>query len=184
MSNLALGNRDDFPEAARKHLNDAEVLLQADRFDGAGYLAGYVVECSLRTVVMAGHMARLALDESKEKMQKPTSLNAAFRPGSRAMAFKRVAADQTRARGGREHNLDVLASATTDYKDVLTSESATYAPSIDRKKAPFGGAWTPKIRYRAEGDVTAEAARTWVHEAETLYKSSIGRMIRDGLIQR
>lgn len=50
MSNLAQPNGDDHPEAAGKHLQDAAVLLAAARPDGAGYLSGYVVECSLKSI--------------------------------------------------------------------------------------------------------------------------------------
>ena len=41
---------DDFPGAASKHLFDSEALLAASRFDGAGYLAGYAVECTIKTI--------------------------------------------------------------------------------------------------------------------------------------
>jgi hypothetical protein len=41
---------DDFPGAASKHVLDSEALLAAKRFDGAGYLAGYAVECTIKTV--------------------------------------------------------------------------------------------------------------------------------------
>lgn len=51
MSNLRQKNGDDYPEAARKHLDDAEVLLNAGRYDGSGYHAGYVVECALKTLI-------------------------------------------------------------------------------------------------------------------------------------
>ena len=44
---------DDFPKAALKHLEDAWVLRDEQRFDGAAYLAGYVVECTLKTVIEA-----------------------------------------------------------------------------------------------------------------------------------
>lgn len=52
MSRLRLPNGDDHPEAARKHLDDASVLLPAGRADGAAYLAGYVVECSLKSLIL------------------------------------------------------------------------------------------------------------------------------------
>ena len=39
---------DDFPGAASKHTLDSEVLLAAHSFDGAGYLAGYAVECTIK----------------------------------------------------------------------------------------------------------------------------------------
>ena len=41
---------DDYPGAASKHVLDSEVLLAGNRFDGAGYLAGYAVECTIKTV--------------------------------------------------------------------------------------------------------------------------------------
>ena len=51
MSRLAQPNGDDYPDAAQKHLVDADLLFQAGRFDGAGYLTGYVVECVLKTYI-------------------------------------------------------------------------------------------------------------------------------------
>ncbi|MEX8520456.1 MAG: hypothetical protein AB3X44_18265 [Leptothrix sp. (in: b-proteobacteria)] len=50
MSKLHTPQGDDHPEAAGKHLADAEVLLAAKRADGAAYLSGYVVECSLKSL--------------------------------------------------------------------------------------------------------------------------------------
>lgn len=50
MSKLARPNGDDYPEAASKHLRDAAALLAAARPDGAAYLSGYVVECSLKSI--------------------------------------------------------------------------------------------------------------------------------------
>jgi hypothetical protein len=50
MSKLALANGDDHPDAAAKHLADSAALLSAARADGAAYLSGYVVECSLKSI--------------------------------------------------------------------------------------------------------------------------------------
>ena len=50
MSILALTNGDDHPEAAQKHLLDAQALLAQQRPDGAAYLSGYVVECALKSL--------------------------------------------------------------------------------------------------------------------------------------
>lgn len=50
MSTLALPNGDDHPEAAHKHLLDAQALLAQQRADGAAYLSGYVVECALKSL--------------------------------------------------------------------------------------------------------------------------------------
>lgn len=43
---------DNYPEAARKHVLDSEALLNIKRYDGAGYLAGYAVECTLKTLII------------------------------------------------------------------------------------------------------------------------------------
>jgi hypothetical protein len=50
MSKLATPQGDDHPSAAGKHLQDAGALLAAGRADGAAYLSGYVVECSLKSI--------------------------------------------------------------------------------------------------------------------------------------
>ena len=41
-----------FESAAARHLTDASVLWSEGRFDNAFYLAGYVVECSLKAVIV------------------------------------------------------------------------------------------------------------------------------------
>ena len=51
MSRLRQGNGDDYPEAAGKHMEDSNVLMAENRYDGAAYLAGYVVECALKTLI-------------------------------------------------------------------------------------------------------------------------------------
>ena len=57
MSNFRQSNGDDYPEASAKHLLDAQVLLDAALYDGAGYHAGYVVECALKTLLQADHVS-------------------------------------------------------------------------------------------------------------------------------
>lgn len=51
MSKLASGD-EDFPEATARHLRDAGILLKVNRPDGAAYLAGYVVECGLKSLYL------------------------------------------------------------------------------------------------------------------------------------
>ena len=51
MSRLRQANCDDYPEAAGKHMQDSRLLLAGGRHDGAAYLAGYVVECALKTLI-------------------------------------------------------------------------------------------------------------------------------------
>jgi hypothetical protein len=50
MSKLRTSTGDDHPDAARKHLLDAQALLGQQRADGAAYLSGYVVECALKSL--------------------------------------------------------------------------------------------------------------------------------------
>ncbi|MCW2279216.1 HEPN domain-containing protein [Heliophilum fasciatum] len=42
---------DYFAQAATRHLHDAQVLCDLQRWDNAVYLAGYVVECTLKALV-------------------------------------------------------------------------------------------------------------------------------------
>ncbi|MGA2541946.1 MAG: HEPN domain-containing protein [Verrucomicrobiota bacterium] len=57
MSNKRQTTGEDYPEAALKHCDDARRLLSGNRPDGAAYLAGYAVECSLKTLIQVeqGH---------------------------------------------------------------------------------------------------------------------------------
>ncbi len=50
MSRLKTSTGDDYPDAAHKHLLDAQTLLGQHRADGAAYLSGYVVECALKSL--------------------------------------------------------------------------------------------------------------------------------------
>lgn len=178
MTSLALENknRDDYPGAAKKHLNDAAALFGAGRLDGAGYLVGYAVECSLRTVVLIGEVAVVARIPQHR-------LHAELDPGSKTwQRFRKVGGDKARSEG-RGHDLDSLAKATTGYAHVLNSQSATYAPRVDTTAPPFSGAWTEGIRYRAEGSVTREEAEAWLKRAEQIYQSTIEQMLRDGILR-
>ncbi|QKE41377.1 MAG: hypothetical protein HO274_08645 [Ferrovum myxofaciens] len=50
MSKLRTPIGDDHPDAALKHLLDAQALLGQSRADGSAYLSGYVVECALKSL--------------------------------------------------------------------------------------------------------------------------------------
>jgi HEPN domain-containing protein len=43
--------QESFSNSASRHLQDAQSLLQTQRWDNAVYLAGYVVECSFKSLV-------------------------------------------------------------------------------------------------------------------------------------
>ncbi len=51
MSNKRQATGEDYPEAVLKHCEDARHLVAGNRPDGAAYLAGYAVECALKTLV-------------------------------------------------------------------------------------------------------------------------------------
>jgi len=44
-------NRQEFQVLAETRLVEAQVLFRNDRFDGAYYLAGYVIECALKACI-------------------------------------------------------------------------------------------------------------------------------------
>lgn len=43
--------QDSFSSSAGRHLQDAQILANARRWDNAVYLAGYVVECSFKVLI-------------------------------------------------------------------------------------------------------------------------------------
>jgi hypothetical protein len=51
MSTKLQDTGEDYPEAVLKHCEDARHLLSGNRSDGAAYLAGYAVECALKTLI-------------------------------------------------------------------------------------------------------------------------------------
>jgi len=44
-------NRNDFQQLADVRIDEAVVLLDQGKYDGAYYLAGYAVECSLKACI-------------------------------------------------------------------------------------------------------------------------------------
>jgi HEPN domain-containing protein len=76
---------DDHPDAAGKHLLDAMTLEKNGRFDGAAYLSGYVVECSLKTLIILqtkkpirGHKLNELSNRVLELAKLPTSKTARY----------------------------------------------------------------------------------------------------------
>jgi HEPN domain-containing protein len=89
---------DNFPAAARKHVLDSEALLGVNRYDGAGYLAGYAVECTLKTLILvevgperghnlnslstkALHLAGLPTQKTAAYLQGPQITSLTYGPG-------------------------------------------------------------------------------------------------------
>jgi HEPN domain-containing protein len=64
-------NRKDFQALARVRLKEARALLAAECYDGAYYLAGYVVECALKAVI-AKQTTRHEFPERKKAQESHT----------------------------------------------------------------------------------------------------------------
>lgn len=171
VSSIRQDNGDDFPEAAQRHLDDIQALCDARRFDGAAYLSGYAIECSLKAVVFAGEIAR-------QGSVAHSALKAELARGSKTRArFDRVARDA--ARQDRGHDLAHLASQVATYRATLSGATASYA--VDVSKGPFKG-WSPKLRYCNNGKTAETEVRAWAQEAQTVFNNTVGRMILDGLV--
>lgn len=175
VTNLAPPNDVDYPGAAKKHLDDATALMNAQRFDGAGYLIGYVVECSLLTVILVGEL------EQRGRIP-PRQLARELRPNSETLRRYRGAAAQQARSTTREHDLAQLAKVTTTYASVPSRAIAAYVPPLDVTKPPLSKR-TSSLRYQCEGKLTKNDVVQWLTTAEDVYAKTIGRMIRDGLVQ-
>lgn len=92
MSNFQHPSGEDYPDAARKHYTDARVLMNRRRYDGAAYLAGYVVECILKTIIQVdrannapilnyGHDLRKLSNEALHLATLPSSKTARYVTG-------------------------------------------------------------------------------------------------------
>jgi len=76
---------DNYPHAARKHVFDSEALLAAGRYDGAGYLAGYAVECTLKTLILV----ETGKQEKHHRLNElsATALSLASTPGQKTAKY-------------------------------------------------------------------------------------------------
>jgi hypothetical protein len=57
-----------YHDAAARHLNDGSLLYENQRYDNTFYLLGYVVECSLKTIVAEGGRHDAILTHDLEKL--------------------------------------------------------------------------------------------------------------------
>jgi hypothetical protein len=153
MSKLRVQN-DDHPEAAGKHLGDAAVLLNASRYDGAGYLSGYVVECALKAVILHDN---------------------SFDPHAGSHDTAKLAAwHQKLSKKPFGHDLKNLAAAT------IGVEGARYLPDLPMNAAVLE--WRETLRYMSPGDVTEPRARAYHEWAGMAYEHAIIAMRSDGVI--
>ncbi len=88
---------ENYPEAAGKHAIDCRILYANGRFDGAGYLAGYAVECVLKTLIHVERGPKITVHDlqrlSVEAMRlasQPSQKTARYvtRPGVTVLTYK------------------------------------------------------------------------------------------------
>jgi HEPN domain len=167
MSKLRV-NDDDHPMAATKHLRDAEALLAAGRPDGSAYHSGYVVECSLKAVLLHDE----AWDAAKGRHD-----------SQRLAARHRVL---SRPPFGHD-----LARLTTELVNLASLQigaiGAKYLPdfrSVANQRASVL-AWKETIRYAAEDpDVNGATVRALGHLEWAMYvhEFTIAEMFLDGVL--
>lgn len=151
MSKLQL-NGDDHPEAASKHLDDAQALLTRNRADGAAYLAGYVVECSLKALIL---------------------YDSGVPPAGSRPPWKK---------GTAGHNLNELAVQASSLAAIAGAKSARYLGPAVQGLAKAGIAlWRSEMRYRAPY-ITQAHAQSWFADAQAIYQESVGEMLKDGVL--
>jgi HEPN domain-containing protein len=143
MSKLRQTTGEDYPEAAEKHLKDSNALMAQNRYDGAAYLAGYAVECSLKTIIQ------------KERGTAP-----------------------------RLHDLKNLKKEALKLAIVTSKKTAKYARrniwSHSSILAYKCGGWDECIRYLPPGSISDSNAKTWLREADNIFKSVIIQMQLNG----
>ena len=170
MSNLAYKG-DDYPDAAAKHLDDSKALLAAQRFDGAGYLAGYVLECSLKTILLVEGIA-------KNAGLTPGTLKKGLTQGNTVQ--KNISGPAARARN-LSHQLNDISKEALRFASFRSGAQPPYRLDPSSYAACAKG-WRETIRYQKRGDVKPAEATQWVTEAEKLYEATVGEMFRNGVV--
>lgn len=151
-SRLMLPRGDDYPTAARRHLEDAEVLLGAGpaRVDGAAYLLGYVIECTLKSLVVLEHGTQQGAAEARRFGHDLSKLS--------------VEATRLAALAGSPHTAKYLPRFP---KNVPPHE-------VYRE-------WRETLRYEAGGVFTEDQILSWWVEARWLWEEVVRKMFRDGV---
>ena len=157
MSRLAL-KHDDYPDASKKHLDDAEVLDRAGRSDGCAYHTGYVVECAFKSLLL--HEASWDAPAGKHD---PVKL--------------RNAEGSVETLG---HRIDDLFDALNRVCALATARSAKYVPATLPPKV--ASTWRASLRYSQPGRVNAVVSKQMLSEAKQIYAQTVGQMRLDGVL--
>ncbi len=86
MSNMRQSSGEDYPDAARKHYTDARILMNRRRYDGAAYLAGYAVECILKTIIQMNQPSGVPMIHDINTLSRD-ALRLATMPSSRTARY-------------------------------------------------------------------------------------------------
>lgn len=148
-------NSDDHAAAAPKHGADARLLLQSHRYDGAAYLAGYVVECVIKAIVLH---------------------NQAYDPRTgKTDALKVTEWHRTLRSPQYGHKLPALLSI------LLSPSGARYVSYLPSASAAITTGWSEQLRYRPPGAITASDATSYVTDASRA-EDAITQMTLDGVL--
>lgn len=149
---------DDYPVASKKHLDDAEALANSRRHVGCAYLAGYVVECALKTVLLFE-----ASWESRAGTYDP----------------RKLADEQARLRLF-SHGLRDLFEEVTRVCAAATSRSQRYLPKLSAHAAILS--WEVSLRYRPPSYLMPIQAQEMLTDARKVYQQTIEMMARDQVL--
>ena len=150
---------DDYPAAAKKHLDDACVLEAGGRADGCAYHTGYVVESALKALLLH---------------------EASWDKASKAHVASRLKPAIDRMEGFG-HGLRDLTAEIGRVTAAATSVSATYVPAAS-ELAEITRKWKPSGRYRAEGAITPADSQLMLAAAKRIYARTIEKMRLDGVV--
>jgi HEPN domain-containing protein len=87
MTNLRQDSGQDYPAASRKHCQDARILLDNQRSDGAAYLAGYASECIIKTIIQVEEKNREIIKEHDLDKLSVVARKLMSLPGSRTVRY-------------------------------------------------------------------------------------------------
>jgi HEPN domain-containing protein len=124
---------------AISRLKDAEILVKNKRYDGAYYLAGYVVEYSLKAVI-----AKLI--------------------PQKVYGFPSTREDFNILSNLKEHNFEKLLEIIKPYK----TDQASFKDKF-KKEWGVILLWTPEIRYNIVNKITLQETELIIETCKTLY---------------
>ncbi len=184
MSNLATSHGDDFPEAAEKNLLDARCLAGGTRWDGAAYHAGYVVECSLKTLLLVDALAHRTGSLSTVAAGARGLL--AGDPSIRNRIQELVSPKTFGHRIDRLRQASIGVPVPPAVAVIASGRMARYLSRALNSRRPsriFGG-WSETLRYQRPGVVSGAEARRWCKTAEAVYRQAVVRLRLDGVVTR